>query len=89
MLRLIFVAGAVERGFRGTNLHLPLFTYRRKKQSMLESRQQFDRIAKAQIVANHPSLYRPLGEAEQAILASSAIGRIPESLQLAAPAQAS
>ena len=84
-----FWIGAVERGCRGANLHLPLFMYRRKKQSMLESRQQFDRVAKAQIVANHPSLYRPLGEAEQLVLARAAMGRIPESLQLAAARVAS
>ena len=75
-----FWIGAVEHGFRATNLHLPLFMYRRKKQSMLESRQQFDRLAKAQIVANHPALYHSMAEIDPHILDHAAVGRIPEML---------
>ena len=75
-----FWIGAIEHGFRATNLHLPLFMYRRKKQSMLESRQQFDRLAKAQIVANHPTLYHSMADIDPHILDHAAVGRIPESL---------
>lgn len=75
-----FWIGAVERGYRGTNLHLPLFMYRRKKQSMLAGRQQFDRVAKSQIVANHPALYQALTPEHQAQLDAAPIGRIPDTL---------
>ncbi|MEI6243420.1 MAG: glycosyltransferase [Acidobacteriota bacterium] len=75
-----FWIGAVEHGYRATNIHLPLFMYRRKKQSMLAGREQFDRIAKAQIVANHPTLYQALTETNQAVLDGAAVGRIPEAI---------
>lgn len=53
-----FWISAVEKGFRGTNIHLPLFIYRRKSDSMLENRTRYDHLAKEKILENHPSLYR-------------------------------
>ena len=55
-----FWIAAVESGFDGANLHLPLFLYRRKKNSMLENRVYYDPIAKEQIVRNHQALYKEI-----------------------------
>ncbi|MBP6716764.1 MAG: glycosyltransferase, partial [Acidobacteria bacterium] len=82
-----FWIGAVERGFTGTNVHLPLFLYRRKPQSMLANRTTFDRSAKAHIIANHPALFHEMTDANRAQLDQAPIGRIPQSfIRGAAPA---
>jgi glycosyltransferase involved in cell wall biosynthesis/SAM-dependent methyltransferase len=75
-----FWISAVERGFTGTNIHSPLFLYRRKPQSMLESRTTWDATAKAQIIGNHPALYEPVTGPDDPRLIAAPIGRIPESL---------
>lgn len=71
-----FWISAVEKGFIGTNIHLPLFIYRRKTNSMLEQRHKYDVLAKQQIIENHPSLYHPITEFSIQAL-SQHIGIIP------------
>ncbi len=71
-----FWISAVEKGFRGTNIHLPLFIYRRKANSMLERRNEYDLLAKTQIIENHPALYR-LITTQTVDMLKHAIGIIP------------
>lgn len=71
---------ASENGFKGGNIHLPLFLYRRKKDSMLENRTKYDYIAKSQIVKNHPNIYIQNHPQEETLLKEK-IGLIPEALQ--------
>ncbi len=71
---------ASENGFKGGNIHLPLFLYRRKKDSMLENRVKYDHIAKAQIVKNHPNIFIQNHPQEEQLLKEK-IGLIPEALQ--------
>ncbi|MDY0039117.1 MAG: glycosyltransferase family A protein [Desulforhabdus sp.] len=71
-----FWIDAIEKGYRGTNIHLPLFIYRRKADSMLELRHQYDQMAKQQIIENHPTLYEPITDTGKVLLGMK-IGSIP------------
>ncbi len=75
-----FWIGAVEHGFRAAHIPLPLFIYRKKKQSMIAGAQQHEGLAKTQIIVNHPSLYQPLTADRRKVLDAAPVGVIPESL---------
>ena len=74
-----FWISAVEKGYKGSNIHQPLFLYRRKRNSMLENRVHYDPLAKEQIVRNHTSLYEELTPGTQNQLRQY-IGIIPPQL---------
>ncbi len=72
---------AIENGFNGGNIHQPLFLYRRKNNSMLENRGEYDALAKAQIIGNHPRIYKQdTPDSDQ--LLKQKIGLIPTEMQI-------
>ena len=53
-----FWVSCAEKGFRGKRIPEPLFKYRVKKESMYTSAKRHEAELRAQMILNHPSVYR-------------------------------